>query len=25
VWVDDDPKAHDQRFWERIQAALGRG
>jgi hypothetical protein len=25
VWFDEDPKAHDQRFWERIQAALAPG
>jgi hypothetical protein len=25
VWFDDDPTAHDQRFWERIQAALTPG
>lgn len=25
IWFDEDPKAHDQRFWERIQAALVRG
>jgi hypothetical protein len=25
IWFDEDPSAHDQRFWERIQAALTQG
>ncbi|MFN8569526.1 MAG: IS4 family transposase [Kouleothrix sp.] len=25
VWYEEDPQAHDQRFWERILAGLERG